>query len=138
MPKRQEARWRTSPSSEGRQVTMRERFDEQFGKGHVSASMAVAFAESEVRLALQPLEQAPGLAEAEELLRQGVHTEHSHTRISDELDRLRAEIVELRKLCGRAIRHVILPEVPTGEEQTFNQLVIDLVAASRPGPQPGR
>jgi len=62
---------------------------------------AIAFAEDEVRLALQPREQAPGLAEAERAIRNTKLSAYEVTQcerkaIADELDRLRAALARLR------------------------------------------
>ena len=70
-----------------------------------------SFAESEVRLSLQPREQAPGLAEAEEWLRREAHDEDvldlpekRATAIADELDRLRALLESASKELGDMVR----------------------------------
>jgi hypothetical protein len=85
--------------------TMMERLSEFLDKRFTDVSAKEKrwlgdFVESEVRLALQPREQAPGLAEAESRLRNThpvseLDQEHRKA-IADELDRLRGEIETYR------------------------------------------
>jgi hypothetical protein len=84
--------------------TMRERagqaaIDTWASDGHTVADLRdrfLEFAESEVRLAMQPSEQAPGLARAEESLRGAAETKGTREEIiADELDRLRAIVRRL-------------------------------------------
>jgi hypothetical protein len=100
--------------------TMRERFRSWFNELHgsmlhddvygVTNGEAVAFAESEVRLALQPREQASGLAEAEHVMRAGgPHgdvrlTVSERLAIAAELDRLRALEQRMAKIAAAYVR----------------------------------
>jgi len=78
-----------------------------------------AFAAACVAEALQPREQSPELAEAERLMRQGVHFVGSNLIIADELDRLRAEVARLSEF-ARAVR---MADKETGGSAYFSLAV---------------